>query len=117
MPRSPDGHYHLTLDVNGTPLRFIVDTGATDIVLSREDALRVGIDPTTLRFFGRAVTANGTVQTARVTLESVTLGPHTDHNVPARVNGGSMTGSLLGMGYLERFQRVEISRDRLTLMR
>lgn len=117
VPRGPDGHYHLTLTVNGKPLNFIVDTGATDMVLSRSDAQRVGIDLEELRFFGRANTANGTVETARVTLDSVALGPHLDRNVSARVNGGEMQGSLLGMRYLERFERLEIAGDQLTLYR
>lgn len=117
VPRGPDGHYHLTLEVNGQPLTFVVDTGATDMVLSQEDAEKVGINLEDLQFFGRAKTANGTVNIARVTLDTVTLGPHTDRNVTARVNGGDMFGSLLGMGYLERFDRMEISGDRLTLER
>lgn len=117
VPRGLDGHYHLTLTVNGTPLNFVVDTGATDIVLSRDDAQRVGIDADDLPYFGRANTANGTVQTALVTLDTVTLGTYTDRRVSARVNGGDMQGSLLGMRYLERFERLEISGDRLTLYR
>ena len=57
-----------TLEINGTPVRFMVDTGASDIVLSRRDAERVGIDPAALGYLGRARTANGTVPTARVRL-------------------------------------------------
>lgn len=117
VPRGPDGHYHLTLKINGTPLRFIVDTGASDIVLSQDDARNVGIDLDSLQYFGAANTANGQVQTARVVLDRVELGPYTDAEVPARVNGGEMTGSLLGMRYLARFDKLEISGDRLTLTR
>lgn len=117
VPRSGDGHYHLTLRLNGTPVSFIVDTGATDMVLSRSDAARVGIDTEGLVFLGRAQTANGIVQTARVTLDTVELGPYSDADVPAQVTDGAMPGSLLGMRYLERFDRLEISGDRLTLQR
>ena len=117
VPRSPDGHYHLTLQVNDRPVRFIVDTGATDIVLSLKDAGAIGIDVETLPFFGKAQTANGTVETARVTLASVRIGEITDRNVPARVNGGDMQGSLLGMRYLESFAAIEIRDGRLTLTR
>jgi aspartyl protease family protein len=117
VPRSFDGHYHLSLEVNGTPVRFVVDTGATDMVLSRDAARAVGIDPDRLAYLGRADTANGTVPIARVTLDTVTLGGITDRNVGASVNGGEMFGSLLGMSYLSRFGRIEIADGRLVLER
>ncbi|MEM8579403.1 MAG: TIGR02281 family clan AA aspartic protease [Pseudomonadota bacterium] len=117
VPRSPDGHYYLTLEVNAVPVRFVVDTGATDIVLTQTDAARVGLAPEDLRYVGRAGTANGVVETAPVRLDSIALGPIMDTNVPAIVNGGEMFGSLLGMGYLERWGSVAISGGELTLSR
>lgn len=115
VPVSRDGHYHLTLGVNGVPVDFIVDTGASQIVLSRADAVRAGIDPATLTYLGSAQTANGVVRTASVRLDSVTLGPLTDAGVPAVVNEGDMATSLLGMTYLGRFSRIEIAGGRLIL--
>jgi aspartyl protease family protein len=117
VPLGPDGHYHIRLAVNGTDVPFIVDTGASDMVLSRADARRVGIDPDALAYLGRAQTANGTVPLARVTLSEVRLGEVTDRNVVASVNGGDMDGSLLGMSYLSTFGRIEISGGRLILER
>lgn len=117
IPRGRDGHYHLTLRVNGVPVDFIVDTGASEVVLSREDAARVGFDPASLRFAGRAATANGTVSTATVRLETIALGDMVDTNLRAQVSGGEMFGSLLGMTYLERFDRIEIADGRLSLVR
>ncbi|WP_338065773.1 retropepsin-like aspartic protease family protein [Oceaniglobus ichthyenteri] len=117
VPRGIDGHYHLSLAINGAPIRFVVDTGASDIVLSQQDAKAAGIDPTRLAYLGRAQTANGTVPIAQVTLDSVTLGGFVDRNVGASVNGGEMFGSLLGMRYLERYGRIEISGGRLILER
>lgn len=117
VPRARDGHYYLTLGVNGKPVDFVVDTGASDIVLTRRDAERLGIDTDNLAYLGYADTANGTVRTARVTLDSVSLGGLTDHRVPAVVNDGEMDGSLLGMRYLQRFSRLEISDGKLILER
>ncbi|WP_369932485.1 TIGR02281 family clan AA aspartic protease [Rhodovulum sp. 12E13] len=117
VPRSADGHYRMVLEVNGTPVRFVVDTGATDIVLSADDARRVGLDPSELAFVGAARTANGMVSTARVWLDEVRLGGIADTGVPAVVNGGEMTGSLLGMTYLDRFSEVRIGGGALTLVR
>ncbi|MFV0492994.1 MAG: TIGR02281 family clan AA aspartic protease [Pseudorhodobacter sp.] len=116
IPRAADGHYYLELTVSGTPINFLVDTGATNIVLSQRDAERVGIDPRDLVYLGSAQTANGVVRTARVTLNDVELGPLRDSRVTAYVNDGEMDESLLGMDYLGRF-RVEIDRDRMILTR
>lgn len=117
VPRAPDGHFYLTLQINGAPIRFVVDTGATQIVLSREDAVTAGIDPGLLIFSGRAMTANGTVETAPVRLDTVVLEDHVETGVPAVVNGGDLPESLLGMSYLGRFARLEIADGRLLLVR
>jgi aspartyl protease family protein len=117
VPRGPDGHYRLTVTVNGTPLRFVVDTGASDIVLSRADAARVGLSPGSLVFDGTAITANGRVPTASVRLAAVEIGPFRDESVPAVVNGGALDSSLLGMRYLERFAEISFSGGRLVLTR
>jgi aspartyl protease family protein len=116
VPRADDGHFYLTLVINGTPVRFVADTGASNMVLTIEDAARLGIDPASLVYLGQARTANGTVRTARVTLPQVELGPYVDTDFPAWVNEGEMFGSLLGMEYL-RLYRVEIDGDRMILRR
>lgn len=117
VPRQADGHYYLTLALNGENIRMVVDTGATDMVLSKQDARRAGLDPETLNFIGTANTANGRVRTAPVRLNTVRLGDVTDTDVYASVNDGEMSGSLLGMGYLEKWGRIEISGGELRLTR
>jgi aspartyl protease family protein len=117
VPRSRDGHYYLTLKINGAPVDFVVDTGATQVVLSQDDARRIGIEPDALVYLGTANTANGTVRTASVSLDTVTLGEITDLGVRATVNGGQMDGSLLGMSYLGLYSRLAIESDVLILTR
>ncbi|MEY8882654.1 TIGR02281 family clan AA aspartic protease [Donghicola sp. XS_ASV15] len=117
VPRSRDGHYYLTLGVNGVPTRFVVDTGATDIVLTQEAARAAGIPLDNLPYMGRAMTANGEVRTARVTLNSLTLDGITDTNIKASVNGGALHESLLGMRYLSRFSSLQITDNTLILTR
>ncbi len=117
LPRAPDGHYYVTAEVNGTPIRFVVDTGASQVVLSGRDAREAGIDTDSLIYTGRARTANGVVRTAPVQLDSLAIGPITDSDVRAVINEGEMAGSLLGMTYLRRFSSVEIAGDRLILTR
>lgn len=116
VPRGADGHFHLMVEVNGQQIAFLVDTGATGVVLADADARRLGLDPEGLAYLGQAQTANGMVRTARVRLAQVTLGPFQDQNLPAYVTEGAMDGSLLGMDYLSRFH-MEIAGDRLTLRR
>ena len=120
LRRSFDGQYHLDLTVTGpsgvpTPVRFIVDTGASEMVLTRADAAKLGFDLAGLNYLGVASTANGITRTALVRLDEVTLEGHEAQNVRALVNEGELHGSLLGMGYLERFSRIEILRDRLRI--
>ena len=117
VPQSFDGHYYLTLELNGVPVEFVVDTGASDMVLTRGDAEAIGIDTAGLDFIGSALTANGQVRTAPVWLEEVRLGQMVDRDVRAVVNDGDLFGSLLGMGYLRRFESIEIRDGELILTR
>lgn len=117
VPRARDGHYYLQLRVNGKPVDFLVDTGASQIVLSQQDADRIGIDVNDLNYFGRALTANGEVRTAPTKLDDVVLGPFTDRGLTAWVNEGDMDRSLLGMEYLQRFSTLQINPQSLTLAR
>ena len=117
VQRAADGHYYLTLEINGTPVDFMVDTGASDVVLTRNDARRVGIDPDTLDYIGQANTANGVVRTARVRLEDVALQGFDEGGFSASVNQGDMDISLLGMRYLQGFSRMEFVGQKLILSR
>ena len=117
IPRAPDGHFYLTAQINGAPLRFVVDTGATDIFLTQKDAQFAGIDIEKLTFWGEAMTANGPVKTAPVRLQSISVGPVEDSNVRAWVNSGKMDTSLMGMSYLQRYSRIEMTPKTLVLTR
>lgn len=117
VPRAVNGHYYLKLRVNGAPITFTVDTGATDMVLSHQDAVAAGIDPDELAYLGSAGTANGTVRTARVMLDEVALEGIVDRDVRAVVTDGDLGSSLLGMTYLHRFSRIEIVGGELILTR
>ena len=117
VPRASDGHFYLTLEVNSVPIRFVVDTGASAIVLSQHDATRAGIETGSLIFSGRANTANGRVETAPTRVETLSLSGILDENVRVIVNAGDMQGSLLGMSYLNRFARIQIADGVLLLER
>jgi clan AA aspartic protease (TIGR02281 family) len=116
IPRAADGHYYVTLMIDGQPMEFMAKTGASGVVLSKADAERLGINLADLVFAGQSQTANGIVRTARVRLADVTLGPFHDESIGAFVNEGDMDGSLLGMEYLGRYA-IEITGDQMILRR
>lgn len=116
VPRAEDGHFYITLTVDGIPLRFMADTGASNVVLRQKDAEILGIDTAKLAYLGTASTANGLTKTAQVSLENVRLGPVFDARLSASVNEGDLDISLLGMDYLQRF-KIEMSDNLMVLTR
>jgi len=117
LQRAGDGHFYVTADVNGRPVRFLVDTGASSLVLSWRDAERVGIDIGALDFRVPSMTANGMVMSAPVRVGLIELGAFVDEDVRAMVNGGDLDVSLLGMSYLSRYRGFEVDGDRFFLKR
>lgn len=109
------GQYVVVAMVNGTPVDFLVDTGASHVVLAPADALRLGFRPAQLRYSGRADTANGAVGLAPVTLRELRIGQLSRHGVEAVVNEAPMGISLLGMSFLDGLEGWEAKGDRLLL--
>jgi aspartyl protease family protein len=115
VQRARDGHFWLRAHINGVPLLMMVDTGASNVVLSPDDAKRVGFDTKQLSFNQVAQTANGDVKFARVNVGQFGIGEATFYDVEVTVNGTPMAGSLLGMAVLNRFASVEFRGDSLIL--
>ena len=109
------GHFVVEATVNGVGVTFLVDSGASAIVLSPQDARRVGYRAPQLRFTGTASTANGDVRLAPVSLRELRLGQLSLRGLPAVVNEAPMPVSLLGMSFLNRLEAWEAKRDRLVL--
>ena len=109
------GHFVVAALVDGVKIKFLVDTGATDVVLNSGDAMRLGLNFKQLSFDKIYQTANGIVRAAPVKLGRVKIGPIEITNVRASVNGADMTNSLLGMSFLSRIGGYEVIGDRLTL--
>ncbi|QRM55723.1 TIGR02281 family clan AA aspartic protease [Sinorhizobium sp. BG8] len=114
--KAEGGHFETTVGVNGQSIPMVVDTGASAVVLSYEDALEVGLDPERLTFSLAVSTANGRANAAPVVLDEVAIGAIVRRNVRAMVTErGRLDQSLLGMTFLETLGSVEISRDELRL--
>ena len=101
--------------VNGAPVRFMIDTGSTDIVLSPDDAGRVGLHPADAAFSRPTETANGVGYGAAVTIDSLAAGPIRLTDVPVSINKAPMSTSLLGMPFLKRLDSFEVRGDQLFL--
>ena len=115
--RSADGHFYIDATVNGRPVRFLIDTGASEIVLSPGDAARVGFERSELVFNRRYETANGVGWGAPIVLRSIEAGAIRFDDVAASVNGAPMSASLLGMSFLDRLSGFEVQGDSLILRR
>ena len=96
-------------------MSFLVDTGASVVALTAEDARMAGLDPARLDYSVTVSTANGTTRAAPVTLDALSIGPITERNVRAVVIETGLDRSLLGMTFLERLQSFEARADTLTL--
>jgi aspartyl protease family protein len=98
--------------IDGVAVRFVVDTGASEVVLSRADARRVGLDPDALAYTRAFTTANGTVFGAPVRLARLAVGGVALADVRATVTEGGLETSLLGMSFLGRLSGFAV-RDRV----
>ncbi|MBE9556136.1 MAG: TIGR02281 family clan AA aspartic protease [Proteobacteria bacterium] len=113
--RSADGHFYIDATVNRQLIRFLVDTGASDIVLSPADAERAGFNRSELLFNQQYQTANGIGWGAPVVLRSIQAGTIRFNGVAASVNDAPMSESLLGMSFLDRLSGFEVRGDSLIL--
>jgi aspartyl protease family protein len=112
-----DDHFRVDAVVNGHVMNFLIDTGASDVALSIDDARRLGFDPASLRFNQSYQTANGETMGARVTLDTITVGDITARDVRASVMQGDVGVSLLGMSFLNALGSYEFRGERLILRR
>ncbi|HUD52091.1 retropepsin-like aspartic protease family protein [Parvibaculum sp.] len=115
LTRDLSGHYSANALVNGTHVRFMVDTGASDVALTAEDAERLGFDLDKLAYTVPYGTANGTVMAARVTLDEIAIGDIKVRNVRASVSRSGLGQSLLGMSFLNELRGFEFQGNRLVL--
>ncbi|HLI22409.1 MAG TPA: TIGR02281 family clan AA aspartic protease [Stellaceae bacterium] len=113
--RARNNQFFVTATINGNAVHFVVDTGATYVSLTPDDARRLGFDLATLDWSIRTSTANGEAADAAVTLADLRLGDIVEYNVPALVmkTGGGL--SLLGMSFLSRLKSWNIRDGVLTI--
>lgn len=109
------GHFLADAEVNGTHVRFLVDTGASHVALTSFDAQRLGFDVDELDYRVPYQTANGVAYAAPIRLQEISIGSVSVRDVQASVMKEGLTQSLLGMSFLGELSAVELSGDRLIL--
>jgi aspartyl protease family protein len=115
LTESDGGNFYIFGEANGVRVRFLIDTGASDTVLSPSDAASLGIDVRALDFSRVYGTANGLGRGAPYMLDSLSVGPIAIAPMPISVNQTEMGSSLLGMTFLRRLRSFEIQGRRLIL--
>ena len=114
--RNPHGMFAMSVEVNGTTLPMVFDTGASLVVIRAEDAADAGIDVNSLVYSGRASTANGSTAVAPVTIRTLSVGGITRHDVPAIVSKpGQLAVNLLGQSFMSRLSGYKFQGDELIL--
>ncbi|ESQ79690.1 TIGR02281 family clan AA aspartic protease [Asticcacaulis sp. YBE204] len=115
IPKAADGHFWAEARVNTTVVKFLVDTGASVVALTPEDARRMGIDLKALSYDQEVSTASGKTFAARVVIDSMGVGQSRMEKVEALVIPQGLSTSLLGMSYLGRLSRFEATPRSLIL--
>jgi aspartyl protease family protein len=115
LDRQSDGHFYADANVEGVPVHFLVDTGASMIALTAEDATDAGLtwNDDDLRVVARG--ASGQILGVPATLNEVSLGGFSTRGVPAIIIPQGLPVSLLGQSFLSRLGKMDVVGDKMTL--
>jgi len=116
LNRSWDGHFRAIAQIDGADVGVLIDTGASLVLIRNDDASRIGIDLDSLAFTTPLTTANGKSFVAPLTLDTLSIGDVTVHDIRAAVaQPGALHSSLLGMSFLESLGETVIQKNRMIL--
>lgn len=116
VARAFNGDFDVTAEINGARVSMVLDTGASSVVLTREDAKAAGLPLEVLAYTVNIETANGRTRAAPVVLDRIAIGGLVERSIEALVaQPGQLKTSLLGMSFLNRLQSWEVRGDRLVL--
>lgn len=113
--RAPDGLFYINARVNGAPVRFLVDTGASTIVLTKADAARAGVLPDSDAFIESAETAGGKTAMARTKLAVLAAAATERRDVDAVIASEGLAVSLLGQSWLSQLESLQIKGDHMVM--
>jgi len=111
-----DGHFHVDARVEGRHIDFMIDTGASLVVLRETDAAQIGLHPMPRDYTALVSTANGRTKAAPAKLERIEIGDITVFDVAALIMpDDSLSQNLLGVAFLSRLKRYEFADGRMVL--
>jgi aspartyl protease family protein len=112
---SQDGHYYLNVKIKNYEVKFMVDTGASDVVIDEKIALKLGYDLQNIKYDKIFQTANGQSAGASIYFDEVDVSGVKFYNVQASITNADLVIPLLGMSFLQKFYKYEFYRDKLIL--
>jgi len=116
IARSQDGHFYVNVRTpQGQDVRFLVDTGASDIALTKDAAQKFGFSLANLKYTQKYSTANGVSYAAPVRIKKLTIGKKAFYNQGAHITSGGLDVPLLGMSVIGEFDHFKITQDMLIL--
>jgi aspartyl protease family protein len=115
LRKAGDGHYWATAYVNGEPIKFLVDTGASVVALTVRDARKAGIDIDSLPRDAEVRTAAGRVKGARAIIDKIEIDGVKVADVQAVVMDDGLEYSLLGMSFLNRLDGMDVTPNAIIL--
>ncbi len=115
IARSNDGHFYLEAIIGDTSINFMIDTGASDVLIAKNDAIKLGLDLATLNFSKKYNTANGVAFCAPVTINDFHMHHAVFNDIKASISQSSDDTSLLGMSLISKFKSFSIDRDLLKI--
>lgn len=116
IARGRGGDFHVQTQVNGVPIYMVLDTGASAVVLTQDDAKAAGLPLDLLHYTVEIETANGHARAAEVSLKQVSVGFISENAVPALIaQPGQLKESLLGMSFLNRLESYEMRGDKVLM--
>lgn len=110
-----DGHYYLNVKIKNHEVRFMIDTGASDVVIDEKIALKLGYDLQKINYDKVFQTANGQSYGASISFDEVDVSGVKFYNVQASITNSDLVIPLLGMSFLQKFYKYEFFRDKLIL--
>lgn len=115
ITKTSDNHFYITLNIDGTNVLFLIDTGATTTTLTLNDAKRLGIDIDNLKYNQIVNTANGSTYNASIELHNIKIGNKIIDSLWVMVSRDLDGNSLLGMNFLNKLSGYDVRSDRMTL--
>ena len=116
LARAGTGDFRVGTEVNGVRIGMVLDTGASSVVLTHEDARKAGLPTEFIKYAINVETANGHTLAAPATLDRLAVGSIVERQVPALIaQPGQLKTSLLGMSFLNRLESYSVTSDKLIL--